>query len=216
MVVLRLERRDHADDEGIGTEVQLLADLAARGRVGLEARRVDARRNRQMPAVRKSHAAMLRGAGFRRIDDAVRVRRRLRGVLDLLAIDHARAAWQRRRTADRPDDLDLPIAALAHAVGDDLRRVAPRVDHVGLERLGGLDQLAEAAERESLARQRHVVNRHAVLAQHCAGHRAGREADDLRFDALLRHAREQRHEQRLLQARCDGRRAHDMQYAYLS
>jgi hypothetical protein len=60
------------------------------------------------------------------------------------------------------------------------------------------------------------MNRHAVLPQHCCGHRTRREAHDLRFDALLRHARENGHEQRLLQARGDGRRAHDMQNAYLS
>ena len=36
MVVLRLERRDHADDERFRTEVQLLADLAARGGSGLK------------------------------------------------------------------------------------------------------------------------------------------------------------------------------------
>ena len=216
MVVLRLERRDHADDERLRTEVQLLADLAARGRVGLEASRVDTGRNGEMVAFRKSCATMLSAAGVRRIHDAVRVRCRLHGVLELLAIDHARAARQRRSAANRPDDLDLAIAALAHAVREDLRGVAPRVDDVGLECLGGLDQLAEAADRELLARQRHVMNRHAVLPQHCGRHRTRREAHDLCFDALLRHAREDGHEQRLLQARSDGRRAHDMQNAYLS
>jgi hypothetical protein len=62
MVVLRLKRRDHADDESFRRQVQLLADLAARGRVGLEARRIDARRNRQTVAFRETDATMLRAA----------------------------------------------------------------------------------------------------------------------------------------------------------
>src|SRR5688572_33393734 len=101
MVVLRLERRDHADDERLRTEVQLLADLAAGGRVGLEASRVDTGRNGEMVAFRKSGATMLSAAGVRGIHDAVRARCRLHGVLELPAIDHARAARQRRGVANR-------------------------------------------------------------------------------------------------------------------
>src|SRR6185503_1212647 len=150
VVVLRLERRDHADDERLRSEMQLLANLEASGRVQLEARGIDARRNRQAIGFWEADAAMLRAAGIRRVHDAVGVSRGLGDVLELLAIDQSRALRQRHGIADRPHDLDLAIDLLAHAVREDLRGVAPRVDDIRSKSLGSLDQLAEAAERKFL------------------------------------------------------------------
>jgi hypothetical protein len=79
-----------------------------------------------------------------------------------------------------------------------------------------LDELPERTGGKALPRQGDVVHRHAILAQHCRRHDVRGETRDLRLHARLRHARQQRHEQRLLERPSEGARAHDVQHSKLS
>jgi hypothetical protein len=151
-----------------------------------------------------------------RVHDAIDLARKLRRELQLLFVEEAGVARERRGFGHAPDQLRFPLAALAHEGRRDLRSRAPRLDDVGSKCFCRLGDFTERAEGKSFARQRNVVNGHAVLAQHRSRRSARRQAHDLRLDARLRHARQHGHEQRLLEG---GRRAafaHDVQHAQLS
>ena len=195
MIVNRLERRDHADDEGIATDAELLAHFLACSKVRLEAHRIDAWRHDGMTVLRKTRAPMQHRGGFRGVDVFVGLLRKLRRQRELLAIDEPGFGRQRRRIARTPDHFHGPVASRAHEQGQELCRMTPALDHIGPELARDPQQLAHCAKAEASAREGDVVNRNPVLAQHCPCSEAGRQRHDLSLHAILGHPREQRHEQ---------------------